>query len=434
MNMIRPTIITDAMLHSSTVPETDHSEYAAGTTYAEGDYCIVAADHTIYQSLQSANTGNTPSTSPTWWLNCGKTNRWKAFDDKVASQASQTTSLSWTIAPGMADSIDIQNIEATDLSIVMADQNTNLITNGTAWTGATGTTQPTGWDLVGTPSAFLVDSGALKITADAASEGTSQTVAVTAGTSMQLLGKYRNTSGDVAQYAVYDVTHSADIVATTDLPSSTVESTLSSVFTVPAGCTSIKISIMAKTVGDIVWFDSISLSEVVYSYTKDLLDTTAVVDFYTYCYEEIIFRQSFVTTSLPPYSNATITITLSYTGGTAKCGEIVLGRKLYIGRLKYGVTVGINDYSHKEVDQWGNATLVEGDYSDKMTCALLVENSRRAFIKKKLAEHRATPAVYVGSEADTDSDLHLYGYFVSFEIMVPQYLYSEMSLEVNSLT
>ena len=43
--------------------------YNAGTTYAVNDQ--VNYGNTIYQSLQSANAGNTPSSSPTWWQPLG---------------------------------------------------------------------------------------------------------------------------------------------------------------------------------------------------------------------------------------------------------------------------------------------------------------------------------------------------------------------------
>jgi len=46
MRIIRPTTITDAMLTSSTVAETDHAAYNGATTYALGDRVIVTtADH-----------------------------------------------------------------------------------------------------------------------------------------------------------------------------------------------------------------------------------------------------------------------------------------------------------------------------------------------------------------------------------------------------
>jgi hypothetical protein len=444
MNIIRPTTITSAMLQSSNIPETDYAEWSVVTAYTAGDYCIVQAQHKIYRALVNVTGGDSPEidieAATPKWQKIGATNRWKIFDQKIQAQSSQSESINWVLNPGLIDSIAVLNVDATDIRIIMADQATNLVTNGDAWTGASGTTQPTGWDKVGTPSDFTIDAdGSLKMTADAAGEGISQTVAVVPGTDMQLLGKYRNTSGDTAQYAIYDVTHGADIVATTDLPASTVDSTISSVITVPAGCTSIKTSILAKSAGDIVWFDKISLSDVVYDETNTMLSTIAVTDWYTYFFEPIVRPTNIVRTNLavigaPPISTAFITIIVNNTGGTAKVGEIVVGLKFPIGVMQYQHSFSTHDYSRKTEDAFGNMEIDEGDYKTRLECDLKIKNTIRAEVHRQVIMYRATPAVWVGSEADRDSDLILYGYYESFETIVRGHLYSTMSLVAVSLT
>jgi hypothetical protein len=55
-------------LTSSTAADVHNpAEYAAGTTYGIGALVSVAADFTIYESLQGTNLAHTPSTSPYWW-------------------------------------------------------------------------------------------------------------------------------------------------------------------------------------------------------------------------------------------------------------------------------------------------------------------------------------------------------------------------------
>jgi len=657
------------MFQSSNIPEssTGYLEYNTGTTYIDGQYCIssVSGVHRIYESLQNGNLNNPlpvlPLTSTAWWLEVGATNPWKVFDAKVQSQSQVTSQamINWVVNPGLIDSITLLNIDATSTQIIMADQNTNLVINGTAWTGATGVTPPNSWDLVGSPSDFLIDSGALKITADAANEGISQTMTVVAGTEMQLLGIYRNTAGDVAQYAIdgiggvlhgptsvtqanmhisavdgiafidfstadlltdhlnkylkitdsagkeikgyikaagtgetldselltgftnngfdtfttsgvdissaikiadgvatgysnlmavpslgtlfkltrtYSKTSGTDpdtrigdgaglssslsfgtantayrsitnivqrrfgyytalttnfsatgnslkqvlapsatgvtivsakggttynweskdadfnyndssgytytiyettILATTDLVSSVVNSTLSYVFTVPAGCISVKISLMAKTATDIVWFDTVSLSEVVYNKTTSTLTTIAVVDWYTYFFEPIIRATDIMKTDLaeigmPPISTASVTIIVTYTAGTAKCGEIVMGLKFELGRMKYNPSIGIIDYSIKSADAFGNYSITTRAYSKRMSCDLVIKNTIVDEVFRQLALYRSTPVVYVGSEVY--SALIIYGFYKSFEIVIPYPNYSECLLELEGLT
>ena len=74
MRVTPPITITDAKLTSSTAVEPHApAAYGAGTTYALGDIVSVAADFTIYESLASANLGNTPKSSPLWWRILGPT-------------------------------------------------------------------------------------------------------------------------------------------------------------------------------------------------------------------------------------------------------------------------------------------------------------------------------------------------------------------------
>jgi hypothetical protein len=137
MNMIRPTTITDAMLVSSDVPETDYDEYDAGTTYAEDDYVMETASgvHKVYQSLQGANTGHA-LTDTLWWLEISPTNRWKVFDTKVQTQTSQAASMEYVLEPGLFDAVALLNLEATSVQIVIDDpvegevynETTNLVT------------------------------------------------------------------------------------------------------------------------------------------------------------------------------------------------------------------------------------------------------------------------------------------------------------------
>lgn len=48
------------------------ADYNAAQTYAVSGV-VIGDDGNLYQSLQNTNQGNTPSTSPTWWVQCGLT-------------------------------------------------------------------------------------------------------------------------------------------------------------------------------------------------------------------------------------------------------------------------------------------------------------------------------------------------------------------------
>ena len=103
----------------------------------------------------------------------------------------------------------------------------------------------------------------LKLTATGAASQSvrSDAIAVVADKQHYLELRYKNTNGDVAQYAIYDITNSAWITSATDLSNSLTWSAKQSLsFTTPSGCVSIYIYLYAKSDGDIVWFDNVDIT------------------------------------------------------------------------------------------------------------------------------------------------------------------------------
>ena len=127
MKIIRPTVITDAMLISSDIPEDDYTPWSSGTTYATGGTTMVTADgiHKVYESLVGGNLNNYPPTDVEAdipkWLEMSSTNRWKMFDNVIGSQSTQGTSMTIVIKPGVCDSIAFLNIVATQVEITVND-------------------------------------------------------------------------------------------------------------------------------------------------------------------------------------------------------------------------------------------------------------------------------------------------------------------------
>lgn len=121
MKVLAPIAVTDSMLTSSTVPETDHAEWAAGTTYTAGQKVIRLTTHKVYEALTST-AGDTPETSPTKWLDLGATNRWKAFDQKVGTATTQTGSIEWVIVPGQTvGSVGLLELVAESVRVRVSD-------------------------------------------------------------------------------------------------------------------------------------------------------------------------------------------------------------------------------------------------------------------------------------------------------------------------
>jgi len=172
----------------------------------------------------------------------------------------------------------------------------------------------------------------------------------------------------------------------------------------------------------------------VYNVTKSLIETSEVTDWYSYFFSESTRKTEVTFLSIPPYNNAEVDITITTpTGLTAKVGQIVLGNLTPFGITTYGTSIGIEDYSRKEVDAFGNFVVTERAFSNTadFNIKYLTSDARR--IQNTLASLRAKPIVFIGSD-DTAYGLTLYGFYKRFDLTLQTPSYSFGSIEVEGLT
>jgi len=122
MKVIKPTVITDAMLTHDTVPETDYSAWVSGATYAVGDKCIRTSTHRIYQRLVAGAGTTAPESDTTNWEDVGPTNKWAMFDNVVGTATTTTSPLTRVINPGSATGLALLELIGRQAQVVMKDQ------------------------------------------------------------------------------------------------------------------------------------------------------------------------------------------------------------------------------------------------------------------------------------------------------------------------
>lgn len=119
MKFLDPNVIALANLISSSVPETEYAAYDAATNYAVGPRVIYL--NTVWGSVQTPNTGNTPGTNALYWAKVSPTNRWLMFDGEVNTQTIVNTSLTVVIAPGLVDSMAVFGVVGASLQATGRD-------------------------------------------------------------------------------------------------------------------------------------------------------------------------------------------------------------------------------------------------------------------------------------------------------------------------
>lgn len=173
---------------------------------------------------------------------------------------------------------------------------------------------------------------------------------------------------------------------------------------------------------------------VVFNQTYQLYDPIGINDWWPYFFEEIRRKTSLIVEGLPSYRNAEVSITIS-DGPTQEVsiGSCVVGKQFqYAKAVNYGASVGIQDYSRKERDQFGNAIIVERAFSKRARWSFLFRNTDLDALQSKLSELRAKPAVYIGT--DIYSATVIYGFFKDFDIVITYPEHSECSIDIEGLT
>jgi hypothetical protein len=299
MKLVRPISIDDTAFVSSNVAEDTHAVYNAASTYAVGDmvYYVATNIHGVYQSLQAANTGHTPSSSPTWWQFVSNDNRWAMLDNGVSTATSNANSIDLVVKPnGRVESVGLINVSAA--------------------------------------------SARLKIT-------------------------------DATDGLVYDQTVS-------------------------------------------------------------LISTSGITDMYAYFSEPIVRIADYLFTGLGLYYAPTVELILTDTGNTVSCGGAIYGQSKDIGATQYGASVGIQDYSIKQADTFGNYNIVQRTFSKKGTFTVFVPNTFIDQLEVLLETYRALPVLYSGS--DSYASTLILGFYKDFSIVISYPDYSVLSIQIEGLT
>lgn len=172
---------------------------------------------------------------------------------------------------------------------------------------------------------------------------------------------------------------------------------------------------------------------VVYSHAQTL-DGTIIVDWYQYFFEPSVQLGEVVLTDLPPYGNAHITITITG-GGTVKCGILAVGTVYVLGDLQRGSAAGIIDFSRKETDQnTGATTLKKRKFSKRMSAPLMLDAVAMNKVQRVLADLRATPCIWIGTDAPGYEPLKIFGFYREFSLELAYPTKTLCSIEIEGLT
>ncbi|NII59846.1 hypothetical protein [Sphingomonas aerolata] len=131
-----------------------------------------------------------------------------------------------------------------------------------------------------------------------------------------------------------------------------------------------------------------------------------------------------------PADAGTVTVTIAGTGPVS-VGTLLIGRVTTLGLTEASPTAGITDFSRKDVDQFGEVTIVERAWAKRMTARALIRTDAVDMVANRITAVRAQPSLWIG-QTGLDS-LTVYGFFKDFSIELGDTV-SKLSLSIEGLS
>ena len=170
----------------------------------------------------------------------------------------------------------------------------------------------------------------------------------------------------------------------------------------------------------------------VFDTTFQMQSPPSAADWWSY-YFEPIYNKTDLYTTLPSYGAAAIRVEVNQSGVPASVGVMLLGRSNLIGDgVQYGASLGIQDYSRKERNEFGDLILVERSFSKKASFRMFVPNSQRAAVNRLLTQYRAKPCLWIGIAGEEDT--YIYGIYKEFAFIIEFVDNSVLTLDLEGLT
>lgn len=166
------------------------------------------------------------------------------------------------------------------------------------------------------------------------------------------------------------------------------------------------------------------------------LQTRFVTTWYEYLTEPFVFKNSAVQMNIPPTTNSTFEITFFKSVGLFSVESIVLGQPVFFGKLAYGASSDILDFSRIERDALGSAELVKRKNVPTLGGQIFVNKADVPKIVQFRKENQATPLVFLGLSDSSDDYFEAVsglGIIKSMPILIEYPNHSLVNLEVEGL-
>lgn len=167
------------------------------------------------------------------------------------------------------------------------------------------------------------------------------------------------------------------------------------------------------------------------STTISLLDPSSK-GMWEWLFKPIRRKTTLALLDLPAYGTASIRVVIeAEAGGTATCSMASLGQLVEVGESIFGTAVGGTDFSTREIDPFGNESIMERGFRDRVQFDVRIISDDVSYHREFLKRLRARGAVYIGDPARQETII--FGRYRDLQIVISNPAISECALDVGSL-
>lgn len=224
--------------------------------------------------------------------------------------------------------------------------------------------------------------------------------------------------GPTNRWKVFDTVNSTQTVqATSVYYELTPDTVVNAIGILNVDAAAINITITDPTAGE------------VYNQDFNLLGSIPEANWYSYFFADVDSSDQLVVSGIPAFKAAVIEVTIT-SGSTVSVGVIILGKESQFGSVvSSGARVGIQDYSRKETNDFGDTVLVQRAYAKRMDFSLLVDNPKLDAMYRYIADIRATPVIWKINGGGA-----IFGWYKDFEALISYPGHTNCNLSIEGLT
>ena len=173
-------------------------------------------------------------------------------------------------------------------------------------------------------------------------------------------------------------------------------------------------------------------------YSSVISLTEDPLDWYDYAFGVIKPKTKVTIDDLTPYPDPELTISITATSGTVKCGMLAIGdmRNLLdsaeFGGTQYGATAEPITYSYIKTDEYGNTVIKKRSTATDMKIRIVLPKANSDFALATVQSLLDVPAVWVASDQSGYAGLTVFG-LASGSLSYESFTYDTFSINVKGM-